>query len=173
MQVDMMAIYVPDLNFPFMAEAVAYAEEHWPEELILDDWKGVRNVLLDDLSKLNNLGRPHTMFTGVVTLSRDWNDLTDDDTKPLVELFDDAIGIFSTDQFISSELWGGRGGGSMYYCAHCGGCLGVKKCTACGMTFSDDGYRTGWGIPMPPKLIKQFRDRGHQFALDPERLLPR
>ena len=159
------------VDYAFVAEAMAYAEEHWPEELILDTWTDFQEVYVQDPTDLNERGYPRTKFVVSLGLGRPWNELINDHTKPKVEQWDDAIIIASVDPLISAELKGGRGGFTEFNCAHCGGGLGLTACTSCGATFHDDHFRCGWHTPLPTKLIKLLRDNGHEFALDPERLL--
>jgi hypothetical protein len=161
-------------DYAFMDEAMAYAEEHWPEELILDDWTDFQQVFVQDPTDLvrGAFGiTPRTKFVISLGINRKWNDLINDHSRPEVDQWDDAIAITSVDPLISAELKGGRGGFTEYNCAHCGGGLGLTSCTACGTRFPDDPFRCGWNTPLPPKLIELLRSNGHEFALNPERLL--
>lgn len=158
-------------EYRFMAEAMAYAEEHWPESLRLDDWVNFQEVYLDDPTDQDVHGNPETKAVVYVCLNRDWDEIRGDRTKTAVQVWDDAISFATLDSLEGSELQGGRGGGTEFVCAHCGGGLGLSICYECKNRFHDDQYRKGTCISLPPKLIKLLRESGHEFALDPERLL--
>jgi hypothetical protein len=159
---------------PFMEQAMAYAEEHWPEELVLDDWVDYQLVHVQDPTDLvrGSLNpTPRTKFAIGLGLNRSWNDVHDDGSVPRVQQWDDAISITSLDPLVSEEFRGGRGGASSYNCARCGGGLGLTTCHGCKVSFPRDNYRQGGNTPLPAKLINLLRDNGHEFALNPERLL--
>jgi hypothetical protein len=158
-----------------MNEAMAYAEEHWPEELILDDWASFQTVRLADPTDLARgvLGSavPRTKFVISIGLDCKLAELSNKRDERNVELWDDAIVITSVDPLVSAELRGGRSPRNEYNCAYCGGGLGFTSCTACHLSYSDDSSRSSCVTPLPPKLIKLLRDNGHHFGLNPERLL--
>lgn len=100
-------------------------------------------------------------------------------TVPLdMRPYDDAI--LSLTVYSSAEYWDALGahriphthGYFVRNCARCGGGLGLTECNGCGARFEDDYYNMGWAVPLPRTVIKALEARGHQFALDPRRLLP-
>lgn len=154
---------------------MAYAEEHWPEELTLDNWVDVQTVYVMDPKVLipvsSTTHEPQTKFAISVCLGRSWNDLINDRSKPRVQHWDDAILVADIDRLLFAELKGNRGGFTAYNCAQCGGGLGAARCNSCGISFPEDRSRCPNYTSLPSKLIKLLRDSGHVFGLDPERLL--
>jgi hypothetical protein len=100
-------------------------------------------------------------------------------TVPLdMHPYDEAI--LGLTVYSSAEYWNALGahqiphthGGFVRNCARCGGGLGLTECNGCGARFEDDYYNMGWDAPLPRTVIDALEARGHQFALDPRRLLP-
>lgn len=147
--------------------AMAYADKYWPEQLVPDTWVDYSEFLVDDPANLAEDGGPTSKFVVGYALRRSKNTLYNDWSKPRSELFDDAIIQMSIDSFVSSELRGGRGGYCNYNCANCGAGLGLHGCPNCGLSFRDNGVRSGWNTPLPPKVVRLLKDAGHEFGVDP------
>ena len=155
-----------------MGEAMKFAEEHWGDELTLDDWVSVVEFCIQDPTDLVNnpycADYPRTKTVLQLTLTRDLNAVTNDQSKPQSELFDDAISQMTLDNVVLYELIGGRGGFTEFNCANCGAGLGLSGCYGCGHRFRDDKMRSGWNTPLSRKMVEFLRENGHEFKVDPE-----
>ncbi len=149
-------------------EAMAYAEAHWDDRLILDTWVATGEFYVQDPTDLSERGYPKTKFIVRWTTSRDLNDIMNDWSRPQSEQFDDAIIELAVDEFVGSELKGGRGGYTEFNCAHCGAGLDLTGCHGCGHRFEDNHFRSGWNTPLPRKVVAFLQSQGHAFGKDPE-----
>jgi hypothetical protein len=150
-----------------MDKAMRFAEENWGEDLILDDWADVIEIAVEDPTDLTKNGYPRTKAVLYVTLSRDLNDIINDGSKPISELFDEAVSQMTLDHHVWHELKGGRGGHSSFGCAHCGEGLGLGGCPGCGHRFRDNQLRCG-GYTLSRKMVAFLKEHGHVFKVDPE-----
>lgn len=163
-----------DMFSPYkhMDKAMKFAEDNWGDELTLDDWHSVVEFYVQDPTDLVNdryhKDCPRTKAVLYVTLSRDFNEIINDRSKPQSDMFDDAITQMTVDQKVWHELKGGRGGFAQLNCAHCGAGLGLSGCSGCGHRFRDDHCRSGWNTPLSRKMIAFLRENGHEFKVDPE-----
>jgi hypothetical protein len=154
--------------YTFMDEAITYANKHWGNTLILDDWHSFMTIHVQDPIELDSHNYPKNIFNLYIGLKRDYNDFINENDKPRCDKFDDEIAIITTDYLLSDEIRGGRGGYTEFSCAHCGGGLSLKYCTSCGNKFKDDNFRSGWYTPLSDKMIKTLIDAGHTFVIDPK-----
>lgn len=159
-------------SYDHMHKAMKFAEEHWGDELILDNWESVIQFYIQDPTDLVNdryhQDYPRTKAVLWVTLSRDFNFVINDGSKPLSELLDEVIMQMTLDHVIWHELKGGRGGFLEFNCANCGAGLGLTGCYGCGHRFNDDHFRSGWHTPLSRKMVAFLRENGHKFRVDPE-----
>ena len=159
-------------SYKHIKKALAFAENNWGEELILDDWIDVVEFYIQDPTHLVNdryhHDSPRTKAILRASLSRDWNEIHNDGSKPKSQLIDEAISQMTLDSVVWHELRGGRGGFTEFNCAHCGAGLGLTACSGCGHRFRDDQIRCGWPTPLSPKMVKFLRESGHVFKVDPE-----
>lgn len=155
-------------EYPHMEEAIAYAEEHWGDQLILDDWVGFAKIYMQDPSDLDARGYPKTKAVVHFTTNRGWNEIVNDRSQPQSVLLDNAIVVATLNPFEGNELKGGRGGAiDSFNCAYCGGGLFLDHCNGCEQRFRDDHFRSGWSTPLPPKIVELFEGAGHVFQIDP------
>jgi hypothetical protein len=156
-----------------MNKAMGFAEDNWGQELILDDWDSVVQYYIQDPTDLVNdyyhHDYPRTKAILGVTLTRDLNEIINDHSGPMSELFDEAISQMTLNPLIWMELKGGRSGFTEYNCAHCGAGLSLDHCTGCGHRFQDDNFRHGGYTPLSRKMVEFLRQNGHNFKVDPER----
>lgn len=159
-------------EYPYVTEAIKFAEENWGDELILDTWESVQEIYVQDPSELGKGwlcdGQPTTKAVLCVTLNRDLNEIINDHSRPTSELFDDAIVEMTIDDKVWHELKGGRGGYIDFNCAYCGSGLGLSVCTGCGHRFKDDHMRCGWETPLSKKMVEFLQQNGHVFKKDPQ-----
>lgn len=155
-----------------MDEAMKFAEDNWGDQLILDTWKSVVEIYVQDPTDLVN-DRYHTDYPRTkailrLMLGRDFNTIINDHTKPCSELLDDAIVAMTLDEVEWHEYKGGRGGYTEFNCANCGAGLSLTGCPGCGHRFGDDQFRCGWYTPLSRKMIAFLQASGHHFPVDPE-----
>lgn len=152
--------------------AMKFAEDHWGDELILDDWVCVVEIFVQDPTDLvtdrYHTDYPRTKAVLYIALSRDLGKIMNDHSKPESDLFDEAIAQMTLDRFVWHEIKGGRGGYTEFNCAHCGAGLELSGCSGCGHRFRDDQYRCGWHTPLSRKMVAFLHDHGHLFKVDPE-----
>lgn len=151
----------------YMYKAMQYAEAHWSEHLVIDNWVDVGLVYVQDPIKLTDRQCPTTKFVVTWAINRLWNELINDHSKPEWQLWDDAITQLALNDFETSELKGGRGGYSEFNCAFCGSGLSLSSCPNCHHQFRDDYSRCGWRTPLPPKIVDLLCKSGHKFSIDP------
>lgn len=153
-------------------KAIKFAEDNWGGELILDDWNSFVELYVQDPTDLVNYryrkDYPCTKAVLRVALTRDLNELLNDESKPESELLDDAISQMTLDHLIGHELRGGRGGFTGFNCVNCGAGLSLSSCTGCGHRFRDDQFRHGGNAPLSRKMVEFLRENGHKFGVDPE-----
>lgn len=158
----------------FAAEAIAYAESMWPEELIETNWVDVQRIDLCNPTHPNPLsGEPGYVASLYVALSYMWNDIETDwaHRSILSRLlsWDNAIYFATAIQAEGEELAGEYHQVSLHQnCSLCGGGLALNTCSGCGFTYQS--ITNGWDTPLPPKLVNMLKAEGHQFVLEPERL---
>lgn len=150
-------------------QAMEYANSHWDASLILEDWKGVSRVVVQDPSRLVDNRYPTTLFRVSFTLNRGWTDVVNDRTQPVWSAWDNAIVRMTTHRIEAEELRGERSDLFDYNCACCGDGLSITGCSTCGSYFPDDMGRTGWHTPLPPKIVQFLRTQGHTFQGSPEK----
>lgn len=155
------------LQYTYMEEAMAYGEQHWGDELVLDNWVDYCEIYVQDPSDLDNRDRPKTKAVVYFVINRDLNALINDHGKPESEQYDEAIVKATLNIFEARELKGGRGGYTLFNCAYCGEGLNLTCCPGCGHHFKDDRFLSGGSSPLPPKLVKLLRESGHAFHIDP------
>jgi len=154
-------------EYAHMEEAIAYAEENWGDELILDDWIDYVRMYVQDPSDLDECESPKTKAVVHLTTYRGWNTIINDHGKPESVVINDAIAVMTLDPFEAYEVKGGRGGYTEFNCAYCGGGLGLNHCHSCGQQFRDDYFRCGWYTPIPQKIVELLEESGHIFQMDP------
>ncbi len=156
---------------PYMEEAMEFAEQHWGDRLILDDWVDVGEFIVQDPTDLvTNIyfqDQPRTKAVVRWATSRAWNEIHNDHSRPESVQIDEALVQLTLDRFIGAELKGGRGGYTDYNCANCGSGLGLHGCSGCGHWFRDNHMRCGWDTPLPAKVVELLRQSGHTFSIDP------
>lgn len=152
--------------YKWMEEAISYAEEHWGDELVLDNWASHIAIYVQDPSDLTERETPKTKAVVYFTTDREWNDIIDR-SKPKSEVINDNIVIATLNRLEGNELKGGRGSYTHFNCAYCSAGLGGSGCTECGHRFRDDHFRSGWYTPLPKKLVDLLEQSGHIFKRDP------
>ncbi len=148
-------------------KAIAFAEENWPQETLLDSWVDFGTIYLDDPTLLNECDYPKTRKAIYWGVSQSWNDINNNGNRPASELINDALAIVTTNRFEGSEIKGGRGGYTAWNCANCGAGLGLSGCANCKHSFKDNHFRSGWQTPLPRKIITLLQKEGFQFGMDP------
>jgi len=160
-----------------MGKAMKFAENNWGDELIMDDWVSIIEFYIQDPTDLVNdryhCDYPRTKAVIRVTLNRDLNVISNDHSKPMSELLDEAISQMTLDHFVWQELKGGRGSFTMYNCANCGAGLLLTSCPGCGHQFKDDQLRSGWHTPLSRKMVAFLQQNNHEFKINPEIALER
>lgn len=136
--------------------------------LAKNNWVCSVEISVQDPTELVHSNQPRTKAVLRVVLSRGFNDIMNDTSKPLSELLDDAILWMTLDRTIWSEFKGKREEFIEYNCANCGAGLSLRSCTGCGHRFRDNGFRCGWNTPLSPRMVAFLRDSGHEFKIDPE-----
>lgn len=159
--------------------AVQFAEDNWGNELINDNWKSFLSIHLRYSKNLNVDysfgGYPDEIAVLHVTLSRNYDDLTRDESKPPSEIVDGAILQMTTDPFIGRELKGGRAEDPLSRCAYCGSSFHTEYkhhysksvCMNCS-NYEDPYNNGGWEFPLTPKMFAFFKEKGYVFTCDPE-----
>jgi hypothetical protein len=159
---------------PYAAEAMAYAERFWGDDLVRIDWVDHRCIKLVEpppAPPLNGKpGRGVVTCTLYFTLTRSYDELMDDPGGPEVDAWDEAIQHIVSDDFVGDELCFGDLKGVDYNCARCGAAVGFDRCRGCEVRMLNDDARPVWKVPLPPKLVAYLQAAGHDFALDPSRL---
>jgi hypothetical protein len=157
--------------YKHMYEAIRYGEQNWGSLLILDSWKSVVEIIVQDPSQLVTQGyrrdTPITVAVLGVALNRDLNDIINDHSHPESQLFDDSVAELTLDRAVWNEIKGGRGGYTEFNCAYCGAGLGLSGCSGCGHKFHDDGFRSGWHTPLSKKMVAHLEQHGHSFQKHP------
>lgn len=107
-----------------------------------------------------------------VTLSREFEEIINDHSRPRSELLDEAIvemGVGSEGNTLLEKFYDEVDTGlyTEYNCANCGAGLGLSGCDCCGHEFTDNGYRSSWGTPLSPKMTEFLKDNGFNFSVDP------
>ncbi|MDB4979224.1 MAG: hypothetical protein JWM56_1410 [Candidatus Peribacteria bacterium] len=154
-------------DYAFADKAIAYAQQHWGDKLILDDWDSYITTYLDDPRDKTKDGYPRTKLALFFVTKRPWNDLINDHHAPQSEVIDESILQMACSVLEGHELKGGRGGYTESNCANCGGGLALTGCTYCNLVFKDDHYRCGGNTPLMPKLAQYATANGHVFGIDP------
>ncbi len=155
-------------RYPFANSANAYAEAHWPSELINDTWETVGVIVLDDPTQIDQRGYPQTVGQLWWGLSAELNDLINQHHAPTSVIIDDHLVILTNNSLEAREMKGGRGGYTDFNCANCGAALSLNHCRNCGFTFRDDNFRCGGFSPLTPKMVSYLTTHGHIFGMDPE-----
>jgi len=155
-------------GYKYMAEAIAYAERVWDDELIIDAWTDVREFVIQDPTDLTPSGYPITKAQLYVCFDRKLGDLLNDLAQPQSVLIDVAVTEMTLDTHIQYELNGYRGGDTEFNCAHCSGGLGLSGCYGCGRQYTDNKTRASTDIPLTRKMVDFLRANGHTFGQDPE-----
>ncbi len=155
-------------GYKHMAEAIAYAERVWDDELIIDAWTDVSEFIIQDPTDLTPSGYPKTKAMLYVCFDRKLGDLLDSPTQPLSILIDEAVTEMTLDKHVHYELKGYRGGGTEFNCAHCGGGLGLSSCYGCGLRYTDNKTRGSTDIPLTRKMVDFLQANGHVFGQEPE-----
>lgn len=163
-------------HYPFpvlyQAEAMAYAEEHWPESLVLDNWEGFVQVDILDPStvistRLEGLTfyRPYVIYVG---LKEKWSTLWRSG-RVGAGAWDNAIAITTLNCIEGQEIKGYRGVHHQVNCAHCGGGLGLGVCHGCGVNLPLDRSKVGYygDAPLPMALRQLLEEHGHHFQRFP------
>lgn len=161
--------------YKHMQKAVTYAANHWGDTLVQDSWSYVMDIVLQDPTRLvrgpfsANADQPKRVRTICLAMSRRLDSIWNQSNPPMPDsqLIDQAIIELTTDPLVARELEGGRGGGTQFNCAHCGGGLSLSGCTVCLHRFRDDQFRCGWRTPLPQTVIDLLRSQGHTFGQDP------
>lgn len=157
---------IPHVPNDMEKEAMRYAASRWSASLVEDNWTDFLNLHLIDPEVVTSRGLPEYSGTIFATLKRDFNQVMNDHSldsqfsnqrltsgqKEAMRL-EGYLAEYTTDAFIGDELKGGRGGFSDWNCARCGGGMSLSACTGCGVKVKDDGFRSGWGTPLPPSLF--------------------
>lgn len=158
-----------DTTYRFADKAIAYAQEHWGGDLILDSWNraGFNQFLLQDPKDQTKRGDPKTKMVVYVCLNRDWNEIINDPDAPESVVIDNHIVELTTSGIIGDELKGGRGGFTEFNCSRCGDGLSCSGCSSCGLVFKDDHFRCGWDTPLPRKIVEFAQRNGLVFTTDP------
>lgn len=182
--------YKMSTEFSHQDKARAYAREYWGDDLVVDNWVDFSVIYVQDPSDLAELrpenfasvavaaresipflakGFPKTKARVYFTMSRDWNAILNDHSRPRSKLIDDAVLEMTLDPLVVQELKGRRPMPTEWYnCALDGSGLNVRGCGECGNKFMDDNYRTGWDTPIPRKLTELLVSSDFQFRQDPE-----
>jgi hypothetical protein len=157
----------------FVAEALAYAEEHWPEDLIEDTWELYVEALLIDTEDLyyRTGNRRFAVGAGLGPLGP-----TDGASARERSLRIERSIITSTASRVEAdELRSDRGTAGtveLHCCALCGGGLGLEECYGCGRSRNDGPQdRQDTFIPLPPSFIRRISETQHKFEIDPSRLV--
>lgn len=156
----------------FKDEASAYAEEHWPDSLILDRWKGAARFYVQDPLDLDEDRYPRTMFRIYATTRCTYDDLCElwrAQTDLQSTVLNSMLMEMTIDPLIGEELIAGHSSWSKLNCSICGGGFKLTRCSGCGNTFRDNGFRVGDSIPLPVKMIELLKAAGHVFRIDPYR----
>lgn len=149
-------------------EAVKFANDYWPAELIEDNWDDILTLSIQDPTDLNQNGSPKTKTNLYVCFNRPFGALMADLTEPTSVLMDKAICVMSLDSFVYRELKGSRGGYADNCCAYCGHGLSLDGCRGCGHKFTDNGTRHGWGTPLSQMMVGFLQEHGFTFKQGPE-----
>lgn len=164
---------VDSCEHPFTAEALAFAEQQWPEALIDDSWADFLIVHMEDPT---GSGDPRKVHEIGVALNRPAAEVFDYESgipDPRIRKWNNATGLATLDPLLIIELRGDQFPEQrIFNCSHCGGGLGDSQCAGCKASYPRHGYTTEV-VSLPPKLIALLRENGHEFGLQPERLLVR
>lgn len=140
----------------FEVEALDYAEKHWPERLIsLSRIEHFWITVMDPETR-------QAVAAISVALSRHYDDMAADFSRPFVELFDEAIVHATLDTVLGSEVALRR---SRFFanCSRCGGGLQPNVCSGCGASRKQGRYFAvdePWDAPLPPKLVALLEEGG-------------
>lgn len=161
------AVMPTDRNVPFYNEALAYAREHWGNQIIRDNWVSCHQIWIQDPLELDEHGWPTEKAVVAICTAVEWDDIFLNHSKPTSQVLNDAIAVATLDFAEALECQGGRGGAAWSHnCSRCSGGLGLRKCSGCGCEFRDQ-HSTGWITPLPPKVVDLLQKSGHVFAIDP------
>lgn len=157
-------------DYPYMIEAMRYAEENWPSYLILDHWESVMAVYIEDPIDLEKegtfKGHPKTKEVLYVCLKpKDSKHVYD---SPESVLFDEIIVEITNDPLVWIELKGGRNYTERFNCAICGSGLEISRCPGCGNSFQDDHGSVRWDMPLSKKMVEFLQSLGHIFIVNPQ-----
>jgi hypothetical protein len=173
-------------------KAVTYANQNWGD-LLLDSGAtiegSVLEIYLDDPSILvdgggfhstqprievpNQLGLssrlpPKGIGSLYVVLNREFGSILNDTrNKVRSQVLDEAIVSMTVNPWEFQEMKGGLGSHIEYNCAHCGSGLDLSGCLGCGFRFMDNGIRSGWDVPLSPKMVIFLEKGGHVFKQSP------
>lgn len=155
----------------FSAEAIAFAQSNWGDDLVLDESASTIAFNLQDPTVRVGGGHGHPTQKLVVTATVKQALFGLHSTgRPRSQVIDEAILEVTTDPVVASELVGGRSTPMpTYHCYNCSRGLLLTECTGCGVRFQDNGMRAGVQWPLPAKVIAHLKDKGHTFTINPER----
>lgn len=160
--------------YPYMEEAVRYAEKNWDKYLINDDLAEIVRIEITDpvnlvKSEYHPGGAPTAAMIIMVALNRSTGKMFYDHSRPRSELFDEAIVEMSAIPVIMQELQEGYNYFRYFFCGFCGSGFEASYCPGCDHGF-EGGYFGGHESKMalPSKLVRFARENGHVFKKDPK-----
>lgn len=154
---------------PYMDEANAFAEREWSGSLLEDTWNDVVVFRIQDPTDTTDQGYPKTKLVLTVLLSRTYEEIYRDMSKPWSQLYDDAIvgllvGNYLVGDMIRHEAKGKRAGHQTWACSLCASWLDLEACPNCGHAFKDDHSRTSEALPLSRKMVAFLRQQRHVFT---------
>lgn len=152
----------------YAKRAVQYAQKHWGDTLIPDTWKSYVTLILENPKDLHADGQPRTKLELTFVTARDWNVINNDRSGPHSQLINDSIVKITHLDAEASEIRGGRGGFAEFSCIRCSSGLGCGGCPNCKARFRDSESRSGWGTPLPAKVVDYITSLGYRFTIDPK-----
>jgi len=150
---------------PFMDEAMAYAEQHWPGDLVLDSWTDALKIYLMDPAAASAPWEDEASPVIMLGLNRAWQEIINDHSAPRVSLLNEAIVIASVNPHENAEIRGGRGCFERSLCLACGGDnFAGRRCRTCPWkSIAADTLNT----TAPKRVIEVLRESGHAFPASP------
>lgn len=142
----------------YFKEAEEYINETWDSELSDLEFGDFATIYLQDPATLAIESRVY------IGLSRLWEGIASDQTKPMSEVVDDAIVLISDDELVYREIAGDGfiTGRVFFHCVHCGCSINDDEaCAGCGSKFTYnfrdiDWEREGMGCALPAQLERYF-----------------
>jgi hypothetical protein len=156
-------------SFAFASDAVTYAEQTWPEQLIEDSWVDVQHIQLCDPTHLDLFKSPSPVMTLYVTLLRSWKEIEGNTSRPLYQSWNNVIQYITTNPIEGEEYAGWQHTvHNRRNCSFCGGGLDTYACSGC--SFSYRAIKNGWRVPLAPQLVGLLQSQHHSFGFHPSQL---